>query len=179
MVDMTRISANEFLAQPETNHIVELIEGEIIITTPTDLHQQLVGSIYFALRTAFPQGTYRIAPTGIRLDDQHVVEPDVFWVSADNTRCQVVDGRYWHGAPDLVIEVISPSTSRHDRDVKFRLYERHGVREYWIVEPEAAFIEVYRLNEGAFERSGVFGKGETLTSPTLNGAAIPMDAVFA
>mgnify|MGYP002403685754 CR=1 FL=1 len=78
----------------------------------------------------------------------------------------------------MVVEIISPSNERYDRDVKYHLYERNGVREYWIIEPEAAYIEVYRLNAGKFERAGFYGKGETLTSLTLNGAAINMDAVF-
>ena len=178
MVANVRISADEFLAQPETNHIVELIDGEVIVTTPTDLHQAILGSLYFVLRSTFPTGTYRLAPTGIQFDDYHVVEPDIFWVSPENTACQVVDGRIWHGAPDLVIEIISPSNARYDRDVKYHLYERNGVREYWIIEPEAAYIEVYRLEADKFERVGFFGKGETLTSPTLNYTPISMDAVF-
>jgi Uma2 family endonuclease len=178
MVAVTRISADDFLAQPETNHLVQLLEGEVIETSPSDLHQALVGALYLALNLAFPSGTYRLAPTGVRLDDHNVVEPDIFWVSPENTACQVVDGRYWHGAPDLVIEILSPSTTRHDRDTKYRLYEQYGVREYWIVEPDAALIEVYRLVSGRFERAGFYGKGETLTTPTLNDAPLNMDAVF-
>lgn len=76
-----------------------------------------------------------------------------FGLNPENTTGHLVDGRYWCGAPDLVIKVISPSTGRNDRDVKYRLYERYGVRAYWMVEPEAAFLEVYRLENSVFVRA--------------------------
>ena len=68
---------------------------------------------------------------------------------------------YWHGAPDLIIEILSPGTTRQDRDTKYRLYEANGVREYWIVEAEELYIEVYHLHEGKYKRQGIFGLGET------------------
>lgn len=181
MVDSTidRVSAQAFMTLPESNQVAELIDGEIIVTPPTDLHQHIVGSLYFALRLAFPTGIYRLAPTGIYLDEFNIVEPDIFWVSPENQACHLMDARYWQGAPDLVIEVLSPSTATKDRKTKFALYEKFGVREYWLVDPEAQLIEVYRLVAGAYGRPAHFGKGETLIAALLNDAAISLDAVFA
>lgn len=180
MADVIRtgVTAAEFLALPEMNQISELINGEIIVTPPSDTHQSIVGAIYFALRSAYPHGAFRIAPTGVHLDDENVVEPDVFWVSDANPRCRLIDGKYWRGAPDLVIEVLLPSTARIDRDLKFRLYEQYGVREYWLIDPDAQFIEVYRREGEKLERQGFFGAGETLTAGVLDGTTINVDQVF-
>lgn len=180
MADVIRtgVTAAEFLALPETSQITELINGEIIVTPPTDAHQSIVGAIYFALRSAYPHGTYRIAPTGVHLDDQNVVEPDVFWISDANQGCRLIDGKYWQGAPDLVVEVLSPSTARIDRDAKFRLYEQYGVREYWLVDADAQFVEVYQLVGKKFERRGFYGAGETLVAAVLDDTAIKVDQIF-
>lgn len=79
LVDKVQISADEFLAQPETNHIVELIGGEVTMTMLIALHQEIIGSLCFTLHSAFPVGTYRLAPPDVPIDDQTVVELDIFW----------------------------------------------------------------------------------------------------
>jgi len=180
MVDsvIETISAEQFLQLPETTVPTELIEGEIIVSpTPNIPHQRLVFKLAKLVEVVIPDGEIIIAPMDVYLDDNNVVQPDIFWVSANGLA--VPDGtKFFRGAPDLVIEILSPSTTRRDREAKFRLYERFGVREYWLVDPEAQLIEVYRLVNGKFERVGFYGKGETLTTPTLNDAPILMDAVF-
>jgi Uma2 family endonuclease len=118
------------------------------------------------LRSSVPSGLAVVAPGAIRFEADHVLEPDVFWIRPDGD-CKLIDKRYWEGAPDLVIEVLSPSTAKRDRGVKFEVYERHGVREYWLIDLEAQFIEVYRHENGVFKRQGVFGTDETFTSATL------------
>ena len=96
----------------------------------------------------------------------------MFWISDTNTSCILVDGKYWHGAPDLVIEVLSPSTAERDYGVKFELYQQHGVREYWIVDITNLFIQTFRLENGKFARQGVFGLGKTFASSVLGDAII-------
>lgn len=180
MVDsvIETISAEQFLQLPETTVPTELIEGEIIVSpTPNIPHQRLVFKLAKLVEAVIPDGEIIIAPMDVYLDDNNVVQPDIFWVSANGLA--VPDGtKFFRGAPDLVIEILSPSTTRRDREAKFRLYERFGVREYWLVDPEAQLIEVYRLVDGKFERASFYGKGETLTTPTLKDAPILMDAVF-
>lgn len=167
-IDRTEMTAEEFLELPESNETVELIDGEMIMTpAPTDAHQSSVGSIYFYLRSSLSSGILRMAPLDVKLAEVHVVQPDVFWVSDENTRCHVVDGKYWVGAPDLVVEVLSASTSKRDYGVKFDLYEQHGVREYWLVDQQALFVQVFRLDAGKFVRQGVFGKGEAFVASVL------------
>lgn len=164
----TQITAQEFFALPETNQLQQLIEGELVLVSPVDPHQVAVLTAAIYLKRVAPPGRLRIAPSAVHLDDSNVPEPDVFWVSAENTTCFVGSDQRWHGAPDLIIEVLSPSSIRHDRVTKFQLYEKHGVREYWIVEPNAHTVEVWALKNGLYEYQNVYGTTETFTSPVLN-----------
>lgn len=121
------------------------------------------------LRVLFPiikTGELHHAPTDVKLGENGL-QPDIFWVAPDNDQCIPVDGKYWQGAPDFVIEILSPSTAKRDRGTKFDIYEKHGVREYWLVEPNGQYLEVYVLTDGAFVRQGVYDAADTFTSPVL------------
>ena len=176
-----RVTFEEYDALPETNQIVELIDGEIIASPPLDIrHQkalrQIVKLPYCRLTG---NGEFCIVPTGLHFDDGSSFEPDLFWVSADNDHCFLEDnGRYWHGAPDLVIEILSPTTASNDRGVKFEMYEQHGVREYWMVDPDANYVEIYRLEGDKFERQGLFKPNQPFTSTVLGGATIDSKSWF-
>ncbi|MDX1991289.1 MAG: Uma2 family endonuclease [bacterium] len=163
----TRMTAQAFFALPETNHLQQLINGELILDAPKDVHQAAVGNCYHFLRQLKLGGKVRIAPTAVHFDDVNVVEPDVFWVSESNTLCVLGEDQHWHGAPDLIIEVLSPSSVRHDRVTKFQLYERYAVREYWIVQPNVLTVEVWHLEESVFEYQNLYTLVDTFTSPTL------------
>ena len=82
------------------------------------------------------------------------------------------------GAPDLVVEILSPSTAGRDRTLKRSLYARHGVGEYWLVDPDDETVTVMALGEGGFETAAVYRKGQTLTSSTLPGFAVGLDEIF-
>jgi Uma2 family endonuclease len=162
-----------FLALPETNLPLEYIDGEIAVSpSPVDSHQEMVLNTAGYLKMLIPHaaGTLRVAPLDVHIDDQNTVQPDVFWVSADNPRCKLGEDGYWYGAPDLIVEVLSPATARRDRGIKFRLYERAGVREYWLI--DADYVEVYRLADGRFERVGVFGEGEAFVTSLVDGLTV-------
>jgi Uma2 family endonuclease len=179
MVDRTRITAAEYSQLPETNTPMELIDGELIVSPPpSDEHQEVVGNIYFFLRQTVPAGRVVISPMDIYLDDNTVLQPDVFWVSGTDSQCRKGEDRRWHGAPDLVIEVLSPSTARRDKATKFELHQKHGAREYWIVDIFLRLIEVYTLVNGNFERQGVYGDDETFTSVVLGGIVVPVGTLL-
>ena len=179
MTDAVRpMTAEDFFDLPETNHIEELIDGEyIVLTTPEALHQKCVLKIGVFLTLSAAQGETMIAPSALRIDTDYVFEPDVFWIRP-NGDCSLADKRYWVGAPDLVIEVLSPSTAKRDRGVKFDVYERHGVREYWLIDPEARFVEVYQRADDRFQRLGVYGVEDTFASAAL-GVEVKCAAIFA
>lgn len=179
MADLTQIkmTLEEYMALEETNQIVELIDGELIMTPPPfDEHQKGSSHLFLFLAQVVKGGELRYAPTGLHIGE-HMFEPDIFWVSPENDRCVLVEGKYWEGAPDLVIEILSKSTEYRDRGIKFETFEKHGVREYWLVESEAKFIEVYVLVNNKFERLGVFGRGKTFESPVL-GLAVEVTTVL-
>lgn len=171
-------TAAEFLAMPETNQPVQLLGGEVIMTpAPTIRHQLLAARAFEAIRRVAEGGTTLFSPVDVRLDEANVVQPDVMWVAPESA-CQPVEDRYWQGAPDLVVEVLSPATARADRGVKFALYEQHGAREYWLVDPAAEYIEVWRRAGDRLERQGVYGPGESFVSAVLGEKTIEGDAIF-
>jgi Uma2 family endonuclease len=179
MTDLVRpMTADEYFALPETNQITELIDGELIVApVPIAYHQIVSGNAYYFLRTEATSGKAYYAPIALRFDDHHVFEPDVIWIRQGG-ECHLVDKYHWIGAPDLVIEILSPSTAKRDRGVKFEVYERHGVREYWLIDLDSQFIEVYSHQNGAFKHVGAYGVDEKFTSPVL-GVEVKGEAIFA
>lgn len=173
------ITSEEFAAMPEIDAAyVELIEGEIIVAGGASFpHQMRSWNMILFLGTHITTGTWLAAPMAVRFSERSTFEPDMFWIAPDNTACALLDERTWGGAPDLVIEILSPSTARRDRDHKFRVYEASGVREYWLVEPEADFLEIYTLQQGKYARQGVYGVGEAFASGVL-GIQVDVNALF-
>ncbi|MCA9915194.1 MAG: Uma2 family endonuclease, partial [Anaerolineae bacterium] len=157
--------------------LVELIEGEIMVKgSPSTKHQRLVLAIARMLLDTVPDGHVFIAPLSVRLDDYNSFQPDVFWVSANNPHCEIREDQVV-GARDLAVEVISPGSARIDRGIKFEKYQEHGVREYWLVEPELAFLQVWLLQDGRYTQHGIFAAGETFSSATI-GKEVPLQNVF-
>lgn len=150
--DRERHTYGDYLAWPEDVRY-ELIDGFAYLMAPApDLaHQDIAGEIYFQVRRALEGKPCRafIAPVDVRLpktgeaDDavDTVVQPDVL-VVCDEAK---LDRRGVRGAPDWVVEVISPASASHDQVIKRRLYERYGVREYWLVHPADRVVTIYRL----------------------------------
>ncbi len=171
----------EFLAISDDNRIIELLDGEIVMTPPaTDWHQSVSGSLYIFIHQCIKGGILRYAPIGLYVDEQNFVEPDLLWISEKNTQCELDKRGFWHGTPDLIVEILSPSTALRDKRVKFKLYEKLGVREYWIVDPEAKYIEVYHQQDGKFIQLGIYGagEGESFTSTVLPKSEVEVDKAF-
>lgn len=181
MSDMTKTKATfaDYAALPESNQIVELIDGEIIVNPPLDVHQDALGTIYVFLRQNLVGGQLRMAPTGVHFDDRNSFEPDIFWVSPQNQRCFLGDdNRYWHGAPDLIVEILSSSTASKDRGIKFDVYEQAGVREYWLVDPVSRYIEVYCQHNGTFKRLGLFEPDVAFISEVMSGLSVDVKSLL-
>jgi Uma2 family endonuclease len=159
----------DYAALPESNQITELIDGEIIVTSVLDIHAAFFTRLFLFLGNLLQRGTLRAAPLGLYIDDFHNFEPDIFWINPDNPRCFLrPDNRYWEGAPDLVVEILSDSTAYRDRGTKYQTYQRLGVSEYWLADPVLRFIEVYTIQDDRFVQVGVFQTGETFHSAVLN-----------
>lgn len=178
MLEKIRVTAEEYFQQPETSKLVELLDGEIVMSAPpVPNHQLTVARSYRLIDDLKPNGVVFFAPIGVQFDDLNVPEPDVVWV-AEGSKC-IIGEKSLIGAPDLIVEVLSPGTTRQDRKQKFALYERHGVREYWIVDPVDRYIEAYQHHDGQFIRQGIYEPGETFDSAALEGKTVEVSKLFA
>lgn len=155
----------------------EVIDGVAYDMTPspTEGHQRIVINFGGILRTKLggsPCKVY-IAPLDVYLDDFNFVQPDIFVV------CEIskIKGKIY-GVPDLIIEVLSPSTSLKDKREKKALYERFAVKEYIIAYPEEIFIERYSLIEGKFKEPDILGPEDVLVLHALEGIEIPLWEIF-
>jgi Uma2 family endonuclease len=180
MSTQLKMTAQEYFDLPETTQITELLDGELFVTpTPIDEHQAVVTGLAAFLISVRKEkgGTVRFAPLSVYFTETDVPEPDAFWIAPDG-QCKLdAEGKWWVGAPDFIAEVASPGTAQRDRDYKFRLYEQHGVREYWMLDPRDKLIEVWARVEGIFKRIGVFGAADTFPSPLFG--AVQVAALFA
>jgi Uma2 family endonuclease len=160
----------------------ELIDGEAyMMAPPSRPHQKISGELFgtiWEFLKGKPCEVYA-APFAVRLNpaedqsDDTVVEPDIV-VVCDPSK---LDDRGCNGAPDLVVEILSPSNSRYDRIVKFQKYREAGVREYWIADPEEKSLVVYVLKNGEYVTS-VYEDTDTVRVAVLPGCAIDLKGVF-
>ena len=163
--------------------LYELINGEfILVSAPNTPHQSASMGFILSLGNFVVQGNLGSvfhAPTEVILTDPegiNIVQPDIIFVSKE--REHIITRPNIQGAPDLLIEILSPSTGRRDRTIKLDLYARHGVSEYWLADPDAQTVSVMLLKDGEYETVGEFSIEDTLTSPTLKGFSVSLDRIF-
>ncbi len=158
----------------------ELVEGELyLVPSPTLCHQRVSRQLEMALWTYVRQnalGEIYYAPCDVVLSEISVVQPDLLFVSKE--RLGILTEANVQGAPDLVVEILSPSTGQRDLGIKRKLYARHGVREYWIVDPEAQTVEVLTWTEGGYCTAAVVPKTDELTSSLFPGLSVKLSEVF-
>lgn len=165
----------EFARLPsEGNTRYEVIDDELVVTpSPSARHQEIVTHLVSVLHSfvrTHGLGRVIVSPFDVLLAEGDYVEPDILFVRRD--RASLVTERGVEGPPDLVVEVLSPSTAHRDRGLKLDRYRLHGVAEYWMVDPESRTVEVWRLEEGAMEpqvhrQPGVLSWTPAPGSPTL------------
>jgi Uma2 family endonuclease len=149
----TILTYKDYEALPADGRRYELHEGELSVTpAPSPKHQQVSANLFVALRqhaSARRLGEVLYSPIDCILADVTVVQPDIIYVEAG--RLSIITSRGVEGPPNLVVEILSPSTIQIDRGAKFQLYARHGITYYWIVDPEGRSIEAYLLRGAAYE----------------------------
>ncbi len=169
----------EYLYTPEDKRY-ELIDGELLLTpSPKTGHQRLeasLGTMMYVFVKDSGLGEVFFAPFDVYFNETNVVQPDLIFVSSE--RALIVNDDNIRGAPDLVVEILSPSTANRDRVLKRALYAEHGVREFWIADTDAKTISVFLLGDAGFELTSIYGEGQTLTSPTLSGFSVDLDDLF-
>lgn len=170
-------TVDDYMNMDDDNHY-ELIEGKLImVPKPRPRHQQIA----LRIATAF-ENFIRQNPVGevfyevdVHLGGK-VVGPDVLFVAKE--RLSIIGELYLTAAPDLVIEVLSPSTAAHDKKTKRQLYYENGVKEYWIVDPDQALVEVLIAGEKEWRWAGVYDREDVLTTTLLPELEIKLLNVF-
>jgi len=174
-----KFTYRDYLLLPELDRR-ELIEGDFfMVPAPNIKHQEIVGNLGAILRAhvrGHGLGKLLLAPTDVVLSEEDVVQPDLLFVS--NERRDIITEDNVAGAPDLVIEVLSPSTAERDLNLKLTLYARAGVSEYWIVNPVEESVEVVELRPEGRRSTRTYTSGE-VSSPALPGLGVEVGSIFA
>ena len=180
----TRLTYDDFLLFPDDGKRHELIDGVHYVTpSPRLRHQDLVGRLYgeifLYLREHPEAGRVFLSPLDVVLSHYDIVVPDLLFVASDQSG--IMTEKNIQGAPALVVEVLSKSTRKRDAQIKRRLFEQVGVREYWLVDPELDTVQVFRPTaEGRLARveEPTAEDGGTLTTPLLPGCRIDVRTLF-
>ncbi|NPV70644.1 MAG: Uma2 family endonuclease [Firmicutes bacterium] len=174
-----RLTYEDYCRMP-SGHRYELVEGDIrMVPSPTTFHQEVSGSIEETLREWVKEhglGKVYHAPIDVVLSQYDVVQPDILFVSRE--RLGIVKKENIQGAPDLMMEILSPSTAEWDRVTKRKLYSKYGVREFWLVDPDARTIEVAVHTGSDLATAQVYPSGTTSRSQILSGFSLDVDAIF-
>lgn len=171
-------TAAEYYALPKDGPRFQLMRGWLVREpSPLEVHQRVLGNLYMLLRCWVDKhnaGQIYFAPFDTALSPQDIVQPDILFVTHEH-RSRITP-RNVQGAPDLVVEILSPSTRSRDRNVKLALFAEAGVREAWLVEPETEVVEVLplQLNTPAFR----FYRGERIASAVLGALDFDVDRIF-
>lgn len=177
-----KFTYEDYLLFPDDGRRHELIDGEHYMTpAPSTRHQRILEDLLVAIKVFLKKnklGEVYIAPTDIVLSDLDVVQPDLLFIASH--RSSIIKEKCIQGAPDLVVEIVSETTRKTDEVIKRKLYERYGVEEYWIVDPELEIIKIFRMTEEGYVRSAELSKemNDTLITPLLPDLKIPLSEIF-
>ena len=174
-----RLTYQDYVDLPDDKRY-EIIDGELYeMTAPTLRHQDILldlGIIFKPHVLANGLGRVYVSPVDVVFAQGDIVQPDLVFVS--EARRHIMQDHAIVGAPDLVIEILSPSTVAHDRKRKADLYARYGVLEYWMVDMETETIEVRRLRDGEYGDAEIYDSG-LVSSPLIPGLEVRLEDVFA
>lgn len=173
------LAVEDYRATPEGSRY-QLVEGELIMApAPNRFHQIIVGNIFHLLRSyvaGHPVGEVYIAPFDVYLSEHNVHQPDVVFISNERLRILTDDGA--HGAPDLVIEVLSPSSAQLDKTTKRRIYAQAGVKELWLVDPSLLQIHLYDFARDQNKAVRILDEDESFETPLLPSLTVAAAEVF-
>ena len=179
-----KLTYDDLVLLPDDGKRHELIDGEHYVTrSPNPRHQRILGELHLAIGMylkAHPIGDVFFALLDVVISEFDIVEPDLLYMSRERAT-QVLAPEYIRGVPELVVEVASKGTRKRDETIKRALYERSGVSEYWVVDPEIDVVRVYRKGEDRFERPVELRRdaGDTLTTSLSPGLEISIAEIFA
>lgn len=174
------LTVRDYRELPEGPPFYQLIEGDIYLAPSRDrFHQDVLGNLYVIIRghlERFPSGSVHLAPSDVQLTDLNVYQPDLYYVTS--ARKAILTRQGARGAPDLVVEILSPKTAKLDTGVKREVYARSGVEEMWIVDPAARKLSVYRFSEAIDAPVATSRIKQKFASPLFPGLKIDLSRVF-
>jgi Uma2 family endonuclease len=176
------LTVHDYLQLPvDSGKKTELIEGDLIMSpSPDRFHQDILGRLFgpmWAYLASHPVGKVYAAPFDVTLTDLNVFQPDLCYFSKSRYTSLTAHGA--DGAPDLVVEILSPGSMKRDLGVKKEIYARTGVEEFWCVDPVKRTITVFQLGENSATPKATLVEGKTLGTPLLPGLKIKLRDVFA
>ena len=177
-----KITVQEFLERDdfEEGFLYELIDGEIVKKqAPSPEHQNASVNLIGIFRNfVLPKHLGKIyhAPLDVYFTEIDYYQPDIIFIAKARQAIITPDGV--EGAPDLIVEILSPGTYRHDRDRKMKVYRQTGVQEYWIVDPKGRSVEVYNLEEGDYEMIDFATEKGAVQSKLLEGLRVDLAEIF-
>src|SRR5580765_417622 len=178
-----KLTYDDFVLFPDDGKRHELIDGEHYVTpSPNIGHQRILGHLHILIATWLEShtiGQVFLSPLDVVFTQFDVVEPDLVYCS-NQRAAQILTPQNVQGVPELVVEIASPGTRRRDETVKRRLYERSGVSEYWMIDPEVDVVRVYRREAESFGRASELSRerGDVLITPLLAGLEMPLARIF-
>ena len=179
MVTTPKLTYQDY-ANMDGDERYELHDGELILVASPNRDHQItsmrIGYRMYSFVEENDLGWIFDAPFDVLFTDTEVVQPDLLFVSKE--REHVITPANIQGAPDLIVEVLSPSSVRRDWSYKRELYASHGVREYWIVDPVHQIVSVMLLQDGELKIVGTYTEGDTVTSTTLEGFSVSLNDIF-
>ena len=178
---MTWQEFREMEIDDNDNYIYELIKGILMRrTSPSVKHQRISRKLTEALGKFLainPIGEYLYAPTDVYLDDSNGIVPDISFVGKERSFV-IKDEEYINGAPDMIIEIISPGSVKRDRVEKKKLYEKFAVKEYWLIDPANKTVEIFAIKNNVYERRAFLEISGKLTSDILPGFEMEVEELF-
>ncbi len=170
----------DLLTVPEDTNRYEIFEGELVVTpSPLRIHQVVVRNITYYFEEYLRNkkiGELYTAPFDVYFDDETVMQPDIMFVIHD--RKHIIEDKRIVGAPDLIVEILSPRTEERDRGYKFRRYARENVREYWIIDPDKQTVEIFENTASGYRLSGTYKGNETIESLIFSGLSCKAADLF-
>jgi len=175
-----RFKATDIFDAPDDQYRYEVVDGDLYLTpAPSWGHQLSIGNLYSLLWNWIRErrlGYIVQAPLGVVLDNENGVQPDILYVSRE--RASIISQRGLEGAPDLVVESLSPSTEARDRGIKMRRYAAAGIPHYWLLDSQQETLEAYRLGPNGYDLAGIFARGASFRPDLFPGLEIAIDDLW-
>ncbi len=175
-----KVTYEDYVNMPDDGNRYEIINGELLmVPAPSTAHQMVNANIAYELRTVVKKqnlGKVLYAPVDVKFSEENVVQPDIIFISRENE--QIITQMNISGAPDMIIEILSPSTAYTDLIRKKELYEKFGVKEYWIVDPLKERVEVFFNENLQFRLFKKIEKQGQVNSKLLINFVIDIETIF-